>query len=42
MAANKPIFVVGCPRSGTTLLTLMLHSHSRIAMPPETRFELTM
>jgi hypothetical protein len=42
MAANKPIFVVGCPRSGTTLLTLMLHSHSRIAMPPETRFVLTM
>jgi len=38
MASNRPIFVFGCPRSGTTLLTLMLHAHSRIAMPPETRF----
>ena len=38
MVSNRPIFVVGCPRSGTTLLTLMLHAHSRIAMPPETRF----
>ena len=33
-----PIFVIGCPRSGTTLLTLMLSAHSRIAIPPETRF----
>lgn len=38
--ANRPIFVVGCPRSGTTLLQLMLHSHPRIAVPPETRFVL--
>jgi hypothetical protein len=37
-AANRPVFVIGCPRSGTTLLTLMLSSHSRIAVPPETRF----
>lgn len=35
---DRPVFVVGCPRSGTTLLTLMLHAHSRIAIPPETRF----
>ncbi|MGH8894793.1 MAG: sulfotransferase family protein, partial [Actinomycetes bacterium] len=35
---SGPIFVIGCPRSGTTLLTLMLSSHSRIAIPPETRF----
>lgn len=34
----RPVFVIGCPRSGTTLLTLMLSSHSRIAIPPETRF----
>jgi len=34
---DRPIFVVGCPRSGTTLLQLMLHSHPRIAIPPETR-----
>jgi hypothetical protein len=36
--AERPIFVVGCPRSGTTLLSTMLHAHPRIAMPPETRF----
>ncbi|MEU7896737.1 sulfotransferase [Nonomuraea sp. NPDC049152] len=36
--SDRPVFVVGCPRSGTTLLQLMLHSHSRIAVPPETRF----
>jgi Sulfotransferase family len=35
---ERPIFVVGCPRSGTTLLQLMLHAHPRIAIPPETRF----
>jgi Sulfotransferase family len=35
---DRPIFVAGCPRSGTTLLQLMLHSHPRIAIPPETRF----
>jgi hypothetical protein len=37
-AAERPIFVVGCPRSGTTLLSTILHAHPRIAMPPETRF----
>src|SRR3569833_1420890 len=36
--AERPIFVVGCPRSGTTMLQLMLHAHPRIAIPPETRF----
>src|SRR4051812_46854361 len=35
---ERPIFVLGCPRSGTTLLQLMLHAHPRIAIPPETRF----
>jgi hypothetical protein len=35
---DRPIFVLGCPRSGTTLLQVMLHSHPRIAIPPETRF----
>ena len=35
---DRPIFIVGCARSGTTLLELMLHAHPRIAMPPETRF----
>lgn len=37
---DRPIFVIGCPRSGTTLLQLMLHAHSRIAVPSETRFVL--
>lgn len=35
---NSPIFVVGAPRSGTTLLAAMLGSHSRIACGPETQF----
>jgi hypothetical protein len=41
MTTQRPIIVVGCPRSGTTLLQLMLHAHPRIAIPPETRFLLT-
>ncbi|MFA1541115.1 sulfotransferase family protein [Actinomadura monticuli] len=36
--SGRPIFVLGCPRSGTTLLQQMLHSHRRIAFPSETRF----
>ncbi|GAA1416490.1 sulfotransferase [Catellatospora coxensis] len=38
MGSERPVFVVGCPRSGTTMLQLMLHAHPRIAIPPETRF----
>jgi hypothetical protein len=34
----RPIFVVGCARSGTTLVQLMLDSHPRIACGPETLF----
>ena len=33
-----PIFVVGCPRSGTTLLQSLLASHSKIASFPESKF----
>jgi protein-tyrosine sulfotransferase len=33
-----PIFVVGCPRSGTTLLRHILDSHENIACPPESKF----
>jgi Sulfotransferase family len=40
MANDRPIFVMGCPRSGTTMLQLMLHAHPHIAIPPETRFVL--
>jgi hypothetical protein len=36
--SDRPIIVGGCPRSGTTLMQLILHSHPRIAIPPETRF----
>ncbi|GAA3528189.1 sulfotransferase [Nonomuraea rosea] len=36
--SDRPVFVIGCPRSGTTMLQLMLHSHPRMAVPPETRF----
>lgn len=37
MRAPLP-FVVGAPRSGTTLLRLMLDAHSQLAIPPETGF----
>jgi hypothetical protein len=33
--AERPIFIVGCQRSGTTLLRLMLDSHPRISCGPE-------
>ncbi|NER34460.1 MAG: sulfotransferase [Oscillatoria sp. SIO1A7] len=33
-----PIFLVGCPRSGTTLLQSMLAAHPAIASFPETKF----
>lgn len=35
---ERPVFILGCPRSGTTLLRVMLNAHPRIAIPPETRF----
>lgn len=35
---DEPFFIVGFPRSGTTLLRLMLNSHSRIAVPFESDF----
>jgi hypothetical protein len=41
-AARSPsaghFFVVGCPRSGTTLLSVLLDRHSRLCVPPETAF----
>jgi hypothetical protein len=33
-----PIFIVGCPRSGTTLLRDLLRSHPNLTFPPESQF----
>ena len=41
-ASDRPIFVVGCPRSGTTLFRTMLSAHRSIAIPPETRYLMNM
>jgi len=35
MAVQEPFFVVGCPRSGTTLMRWMLREHPRLAISPE-------
>lgn len=35
---DRRVFVVGCPRSGTTLIQAMLASHSAITSFPETKF----
>jgi hypothetical protein len=37
-ATDRPIFIVGFPRSGTTLLHGLVGAHSRIAAPPEMHF----
>jgi hypothetical protein len=34
----KKLFIVGCPRSGTTMLQQALNRHSQIVIPPETKF----
>ena len=35
---GRPVFVGACPRSGTTLLRLMLDNHPDMAVPQETNF----
>jgi hypothetical protein len=35
---TNPIFIVGCPRSGTTLMRRIIAAHSRICCGPETHF----
>jgi hypothetical protein len=37
---SRPIFILGNPRSGTTLLRLLLAAHPRLAVPPECGFVL--
>ncbi|MFT4518059.1 MAG: hypothetical protein ACI9JM_000436 [Halioglobus sp.] len=38
MNIRAPLFVIGNPRSGTSLLRLMLTSHSEVVIPPECGF----
>ena len=33
--SHRPIFIIGCERSGTTLLREMLNAHPSIAFPPD-------
>ena len=35
---DRPVFVVGCARSGTTMLQQMVNAHPRLSMPPENHF----
>jgi Sulfotransferase family len=37
-SATRPIFVVGCPRSGTTMMRAILNAHPHISCGPETGF----
>ena len=37
-ATFQPVFIVGCERSGTTLLAVLLDRHSQLAITPETHF----
>ncbi len=38
LGGGSPIFVVGAPRSGTTMMRLILNAHRNIAIPPETSY----
>lgn len=35
---GPPVFIVGCPRSGTTLLRRMVNAHPNLSAGPETHF----
>src|SRR3954465_14996704 len=37
-STDAPIFVVGFPRSGTTLIHALIGAHPRIAAPPEMHY----
>ncbi len=34
---NK-FFIVGCPRSGTTMVQQALNRHPQVVIPPETKY----
>jgi Sulfotransferase family len=38
MTEPAPFFIVASARSGTTMLRIILNRHSRVAVPPESRF----
>lgn len=38
LKSSNPVFLVGCPRSGTTLLQSLLSAHPEIASFPESQF----
>jgi hypothetical protein len=38
VSSDPFLFIVGCGRSGTTLLRAMCNSHPRLAIPPESHF----
>ena len=38
VSSDAPIFIVGCPRSGTTLLRNLLNSHPHLTFPEESHF----
>ncbi|MFL5736008.1 MAG: sulfotransferase family protein [Actinomycetota bacterium] len=38
MGRSDPFFIVGCGRSGTTVLRLMFNAHPDVAIPPESQF----
>lgn len=40
LSEAKPFFIIGNPRSGTTLLRLMLNNHPNIVVPPECGFSM--
>ncbi len=38
MDRSDPFFIVGCGRSGTTILRLMFNAHPDVTIPPESQF----
>lgn len=38
LSRSRPAFIVGCPRSGTTLVKMLLDAHPNISCGPETLF----